>query len=232
MMNRIVQKMEQLKLKNKKALLAYVTAGFPSLSKTVEIIKAQDEAGIDLIELGIPFSDPIADGPMIQTASYEAICNGANLVKIFDLVEEIRKTCEIALIFKIYYNTILHYGVQEFVEKCSKVGVDGIIIPDLPYEEQFEINEFLDRENTPVLIQFVSSVSKQRIPMILENAKGFVYCSSSLSNQKDIEDYLKLVKSVSELPIIMNFETKNEQVIEDLKNEIDGIVLVSDYKGL
>ena len=146
-----------------------------SLQKVTELLA---EAGIDIIELGIPFSDPTADGPVIQDASYRSICKGTNLKGVFAAVEEVRKDCDVPLVFMMYYNTILYYGVDAFARKCAEVGVDGLIIPDLPKEEQFELVEALDNtENAPILIQLVAPVSADRIPMILENARGYVYLS-------------------------------------------------------
>ena len=173
-MNRIEERMKQLQDKNEKALITYMTAGLPNMEKTAEIIKEQEKAGIDVIELGVPFSDPIADGPVIQDASYRSILNGTNAEKTFEMVEELRKECEVPIIFMLYYNTVLHFGVEKFVDRCIKAGVDGLIIPDLPYEEQYEIKEYLDKENAPIMIQLVSPVSKDRIPMLVKNARGFI----------------------------------------------------------
>ena len=137
-MNRIEKRMEELQNKNEKAFVTYMTAGLPDMEGTKALIKAQAEAGIDIIELGIPFSDPTADGPVIQDASYRSICKGTNLKGVFAAVEEVRKDCDVPLVFMMYYNTILYYGVDAFARKCAEVGVDGLIIPDLPKEEQFE----------------------------------------------------------------------------------------------
>lgn len=180
-MNRIEAKMKALQEKGEKAFITYITAGLPDLEGTKKLLKAQEEAGLDVVELGIPFSDPVADGPVIQDASYKAICNGINLKKVFVTVEELRKEgSELPIVFMMYYNTILHYGVEAFVKKCNEVGVDGLIIPDLPLEEQEEIAKYLNQDETTILIQLVSPVSGDRIPKILDGAKGFVYCVSSM----------------------------------------------------
>ena len=133
-MNRIEKRLNELKRENKKAFITYMTAGLPDMKRSSEIIKIQYESGIDIIEIGVPFSDPIADGPVIQDASYRSIQKGTNLKKAFDLVSGVRKDCEVPIIFMLYYNTILYYGVENFVKKSIECGVDGIIIPDLPYE--------------------------------------------------------------------------------------------------
>lgn len=235
-MNRIETRLQELKQENKKAFITYMTAGLPSLEGTKDIILAQDEAGTDIIELGVPFSDPVADGPVIQEASYQSIQLGTNLVKVFDVVEEVRKESQIPIVFMLYYNTILYYGVEKFVEKCMQVGVDGLIIPDLPLEEQEEINEFLGKDGTPILIQLVSPVSKQRISKILKNARGFVYCVSAMgvtgqqaNFHKDILEYLTEVKNVSTIPVMMGFGIRDAKDVKPMKEIIDGAIVGSHF---
>lgn len=235
-MNRIEQKLKELTMQNKKALITYMTAGLPSLEGTKDIIIAQDEAGTDIIELGVPFSDPVADGPVIQEASYEAIQLGTNLTKIFQIVGEVRKESQIPIVFMLYYNTILYHGVSEFIDRCIEVGVDGLIIPDLPYEEQGEINEFLEKEEAPILIQLVSPVSKHRIPTLLRNARGFVYCVSSMgvtgqsaTFHKDIITYLEEVKKESKIPVMMGFGIRSAKDVAPMKNIIDGAIVGSHF---
>ena len=235
-MNRIEARFSQLQKENKKALITYITAGLPSVEKTIELVKAQDEAGVDVIELGIPFSDPVADGPVIQDASYRSIKNGTNLKQVFTAMEELRKESQVPIVFMMYYNTILHYGVKEFVEKCINVGVDGLIVPDLPLEEQDEIKSCLDGQDDLILIQLVSPVSKQRIPMILENARGFVYCVSQMgvtgkgaNFHKDIRNYLSEVKAVSKIPVMMGFGIRNAKDVEPLRDVIDGAIVGSAF---
>lgn len=235
-MNRIEEKLAKLKEKKQKALITYMTAGLPNMEGTKEIIKVQENAGTDIIELGIPFSDPAADGPIIQQASYEAILKGTNLVKTFQMVKELREDSKIPIVFMMYYNTILHYGVEAFVKECTRVGVDGLIIPDLPFEEQGEINEYLMDKDAPILIQLVSPVSKGRVPMLLEHARGFVYCVSSMgvtgqegSFHKDVEKYLKEVKNISEIPVMMGFGIRTAKDVEPVKDSIDGAIVGSHF---
>ena len=178
MENRIEQRMQQLQEKGEKAFITYMTAGLPSMEGCKELIKAQEQAGTDVLELGIPFSDPVADGPVIQDASYKSIQLGTNLKKVFALMKEVRaEGVELPIIFMMYYNTALYFGLENFVEECIKSGVDGLIIPDLPLEEQGELQQFLQKEGAPILIELVSPVSADRIPTILEGARGFVYLS-------------------------------------------------------
>ena len=181
-MNRIEERLTALKEEGKKAFITYTTAGLPDYDTTKKLMFAQEKAGIDIMEIGVPFSDPIADGPVIQDASFKAIQNGASLEGTFTMMGEVRKAgLNSPVVFMLYYNTVYHYGVEDFVNKCIENGVDGLIIPDLPFEEQGEIKDVLAKnEKSPILIQLVSPVSKGRIPMLLENARGFVYCVSQM----------------------------------------------------
>lgn len=235
-MNRIEERFSQLQKENKKALITYITAGLPDIKKTIELVKAQEEAGIDVIELGIPFSDPVADGPVIQDASYRSIQNGTNLKMVFEAMEELRKSSQVPIVFMMYYNTILHYGVKEFVEKCIQTGVDGLIVPDLPFEEQGEIRQYLDGQDALIQIQLVSPVSKDRVPMLLENARGFVYCVSQMgvtgkgaNFHKDIRNYLSEVKKVSKIPVMMGFGIRSAADVEPLRDVIDGAIVGSAF---
>lgn len=239
-MNRIEEKLQLLKEKKEKAFITYITAGLPDMEITKALIKAQEEAGTDIIELGIPFSDPIADGPVIQQASFEAIQNGANLRKIFTCLEEIRREgVQMPVIFMMYYNTVLHYGVEAFARKCQEIGVDGLIIPDLPYEEQDELQKALEGQDTTILIQLVSPVSKERVPMILEHARGFVYCVSSMGVtgqaadfHKEVMEYLSYVKEVSKIPVMMGFGIRTAADVAPMKEIIDGAIVGSHFINL
>ena len=231
-MNRIEERLSKLQEKGEKAFITYMTAGLPDMEGMKEILKAQEEAGTDIVEIGIPFSDPVADGPVIQDASYRSILKGTNLKKTFEAVKEVRETCQIPIVVMMYYNTILHYGVQAFVDKCEEVGVDGLIIPDLPFEEQKEIKDCMTSEGAPILIQLVSPVSKQRVPMILENARGFVYCVSSMGVTgqegdfyETVREYLKEVKEQSKIPVMMGFGIASAKDVEFVRDIIDGCIV-------
>ncbi len=235
-MNRIESRMDELKNRNKKAFITYVTAGLPDMDKTAELIKTQD--GItDVIELGIPFSDPIADGPVIQQAGYEALQNGSSLKKTFVLMESIRKEgCEMPIVFMLYYNTIANYGVEEFVKKCNETGVDGIIVPDLPLEEQDSLREALVKSDKTILIELVSPVSGSRIKDILKNARGFVYCVSSMGVtgqaadfHREVISYLSKVKEESKIPVMMGFGIREAIDVKPMKDIIDGCIVGSHF---
>lgn len=237
MKNRIEQRMQQLQEKGEKAFITYMTAGLPSMEGCKALIKAQEQAGTDVLELGIPFSDPVADGPVIQDASYKSIQLGTNLKKVFALMKEVRaEGVELPIIFMMYYNTALYFGLENFVEECIKSGVDGLIIPDLPLEEQGELQQFLQKEGAPILIELVSPVSADRIPTILEGARGFVYCVSGMgvtgqsgNFHKQILNYLASVKKVSKIPVMMGFGIEEAKDVAPMKEVIDGAIVGSHF---
>lgn len=232
-MNRIEEKMAYLQEKKEKAFITYMTAGLPDMEGTKALVKAQAEAGVDIIELGIPFSDPIADGPVIQDASYRSICLGTNVAKVFAMMQELREEkLDLPVVFMLYYNTILHYGIKAFAAKCKEAGVDGLIVPDLPFEEQQELKEALAEQEGAILIQLVSPVSKERIPAILENARGFVYCVSAMgvtgqagTFHKEVLAYLSEVKKISKIPVMMGFGIRTPEDIAPMKDIIDGAIV-------
>lgn len=231
-MNRIEERLNQLKEKNEKALITYITAGLPDYEHTKNILLEQEKAGVDIVELGIPFSDPVADGPVIQDASYRAICNGATLQKTFDMMKELREAgCRLPIVFMMYYNTILHYGIEAFVKKCVEIGVDGLIIPDLPYEEQSDLKQYLEKTST-ILIPLVAPTSKQRLKKILMDAKGFVYCVSSMGVtgqaadfHKEIKSYLDDVREHASIPVMMGFGIRSVDDVKHLSDKIDGVIV-------
>ena len=240
MANRIEVQLEKLQEKKEKAFITYITAGLPDLQTTKDIIKAQEAAGIDIIELGIPFSDPIADGPVIQQASYESILGGTTLRKVFALMEEMRSEgVKVPIVFMMYYNTIVNYGLTDFAVKCQSVGVDGLIVPDLPFEEQEPLQKALEGKDSTILLQLVSPVSAGRIPLILENARGFVYCVSSMGVtgqaadfHREVKNYLSYVKSVAKIPVMMGFGIRTAEDVAPMKDFIDGAIVGSYFINL
>ncbi len=239
-MNRIEEKFQQLKKEQKKAFVTYITAGLPDMERCKELIKAQEEAGLDVLELGVPFSDPVADGPVIQDASFRSIQKGTSLRKCFDLVEKVRKEgVELPIVFMMYYNTIIHYGLEEFARKCNETGVDGLLVPDLPMEEQGSLKEALGDRDETILLQLVSPVSAGRIPEILQDARGFVYCVSSMGVtgqaadfHKSVLSYLKDVKQQSSIPVLMGFGIRTPQDVAPMKEIIDGAIVGSHFINL
>lgn len=232
-MNRIEKRFNELKEKGEKALITYITAGDPSIEKTEELIYAKEKGGASIIEIGIPFSDPLADGPVIQEAAQRALKNGINVKKIFKCIEKARETTEIPMVFLVYYNTILAYGISNFVKKCDEVGVDGLIIPDLPLEEEEEIMPYI-RESNVVLIPLVAPTSKERIKEIVKDKKGFVYCVSSLgvtgmknNFYKESDEFLNSVRTYTSLPIAVGFGISDSEDIKRFKPYVDGVIVGS-----
>ena len=235
MSNRIELHLQTLKEKGEKAFITYLTAGLPDMETTATLIKEQKDT--DIIELGIPFSDPIADGPVIQQASYEAILAGASLKKTFALMESLRKEgVEKPIVFMMYYNTIVNYGIEAFAAKCHEAGVDGLIVPDLPFEEQETLQAALAGSDETILIQLVSPISADRIPEIVKDAKGFIYCVSSMGVtgqaadfHAKVKEYLTSVKEVSKIPVMMGFGIREAADVEGVKDIIDGAIVGSHF---
>lgn len=232
-MNRIDKRFNMLKEQGKKALIPYICSGDPSVEMTEKLVYALEEAGADIIELGIPFSDPLADGPVIQAAGLRAFDNGYRLSDTFKIVENVRRNSEVPLVIMVYYSSIIGFGKESFVENCIKSGVDGLIIPDLPFEEYEEIKPLL--ENTSLyLIPLVGLTSGDRIPMLVKEAKGFVYCVSSMGvtgvrKEFDtrVEGFVKEVKANTDTPACIGFGISSKEDIEKFDGYADGCIVGS-----
>lgn len=231
-MSRIEKKFKELN--GKTAFISYITAGDPHLSQTKELVLALEKGGSDIIELGIPYSDPIADGPVIQDAAKRALDRGATIEKIFEVVVDIRKSTDIPLVFLVYFNSIYARGVENFIEDCSRIGIDGLIIPDLSVEEREEILPFIKNKDID-LIPLVAPNSKDRIPKILENGDGFVYCISSFGVTgtrtefaSTIGSYLEEVKKYSKLPIALGFGISKREDVKAFEKIADGVIVGSE----
>lgn len=233
-MNRIEQKFLELKKHNKKAFIGFLTAGDPSLEQTVELVCGLEEAGADIIELGIPYSDPLADGPVIQLAAQRAFKNkDLSVANIMKTVATLRERTQVPLLYLVYINTIIVYGKERFIKDCVEAGIDGLIIPDMPLEERDELLSLISATEL-ALIPLVAPTSKDRIEKIINGGKGFVYCVSSLgvtgrSSQfySDVTSYLKDVKKKSTLPVAVGFGISTKKDIEDLSAHVDGVIVGS-----
>ena len=189
-----------------KAFIPFVTCGDPSLEVTEKIVYAMVEAGADLIELGIPFSDPTAEGPVIQGANLRALSGGVTTDKVFEMVEKIRRNTDIPMVFMTYANVVFSYGTERFCKRAAEVGMDGLILPDVPFEEKEEFAKITDKYGLD-LISLIAPTSHERISMIAKEAEGFVYCVSSLGVTgmrsqitTDIGAMVKLVKAQKDIP--------------------------------
>jgi len=188
--NRINQLFQQ---KNKNILSVYFTAGYPELNDTVTIIRELEKNGVDLIEIGMPFSDPVADGPVIQNSSYTALKNGMSVKKLFGQLKDIRKTVKMPLIMMGYLNPVLQFGIENFCQKCSEVGIDGLIIPDLPLNEYLErYKPIFEAHNIHNILLITPQTSDERIRQIDAESSGFIYMvstSSTTGMKKNVADY-------------------------------------------
>lgn len=218
---------------NKKAFIPFITCGDPSLEVTEQLVYAMAEAGADLIELGIPFSDPTAEGPVIEAADMRSLKAGTTTDKIFDMVKRVRERVALPMVFMTYANVIFSYGSERFLSQAAALGMDGVILPDIPYEEKGEFQE-LCRKYDMDLISLIAPTSKDRIRMIAREAEGFIYCVSSLGVTgvrseitTDIEAMVRLVKEVKDIPCAVGFGISTPEQAERMAAVSDGIIVGS-----
>ncbi len=218
---------------NGKAFISFLTAGDPDIETTKECILKMVQAGADLIEIGIPFSDPIAEGVVIQEANIRALNSKTNLKDIFKLVKELREEIETPIVFLTYINPVFNYGYERFFSECSADGVDGIIIPDLPFEEKSEIKDIAKKYDVDI-ISLVAPTSAERIKNIAKEADGFVYVVSSMGVTgvrkeitTDIASIVKLVKDVTDTPAAIGFGINTPEQAEYFARMSDGVIVGS-----
>ena len=218
---------------NKKAFIPFVTAGDPTLDTTRDIVLAMQEAGADLIEIGIPFSDPVAEGPVIQEADIRALSGGVTTDKIFDMVEGISDQLHIPVVFMTYINPIYVYGVEKFAQRTKECGVAGVIVPDVPFEEKEEICSVFAAHGLTV-ISMVAPTSAERVKMIAEEAEGFLYCVSSMGVtgirteiSTDIADLIAVVKEVKDIPCAIGFGISTPEQAKKMAEISDGAIVGS-----
>jgi len=218
---------------NKKAFIPFITAGDPCLEVTKQLVFAMEEAGADLIELGIPFSDPVAEGVVIQKADERALKAGTTTDKIFDMVKEIRKQSNIPLTFMTYVNPIFVFGVEKFARLCRECQVQAVIVPDIPFEEKEELAPYFEKEGIH-FISLIAPTSNDRIQMIAKEANGFLYCVSSLGVtgvrteiHTNIKEMIRLVKEVNEIPCAIGFGISTPEQAKEMCSISDGIIVGS-----
>lgn len=231
--NRIDRCFTRLALAKRKALILFLTAGDPDLATTERLVLELEQKGADIIELGIPFTDPMAEGPTIQKANQRALEAGATLNQIFTLVQTLRQKTQIPLVFLMYYNSLLHYGQEAFFAQCQSAGVDGVIIPDLPYDEAEEIRPYCERYAV-YQIALAAPTSSERLSKIAASAKGFLYCVSSLGVTgirqefaKGIQCFLKASQKTASVPICVGFGISEADQVRFLAPHCDGIIVGS-----
>ncbi|MEX0723957.1 MAG: tryptophan synthase subunit alpha [Gracilimonas sp.] len=235
-MNRI-QNVFKNKKSDEKLMSLFITAGYPDLDSTVELILGFEKNGADIIELGMPFSDPLADGPTIQYSSDIAIQNGITMDKIFGMVKEVRKQSEIPIILMGYMNPVLRYGVVRFTEKASEAGVDGLIIPDIPLEEDGMIKEHASNNNLDVIHLVAPNTADSRMKLADENSQGFVYCVSvtGVTGARDgdevsnsVNRFIQRVKTnITKNPVMVGFGIKSYKDAQSIASNADGFIVGS-----
>ena len=216
-----------------KAFIPFITCGDPSLEVTEQLVYAMEEAGADLIELGIPFSDPTAEGPVIQGANVRALSGGVTTDKVFDMVVKIRKNSSVPMVFMTYANVVFSYGTERFIKTAAEIGMDGLILPDVPFEEKEEFDEFARLYDVDI-IGLIAPTSKERTKMLCENTRGFLYCVSSLGVtgmrskiETDFGEMFEEIKKYSKVPTALGFGISTKEQAEVLKDYADGIIIGS-----
>ena len=214
--------------KDGKALIGFLTAGVPSAEDTLRYMEDLETAGADLIEIGVPFSDPVADGAVIMEADVQALKNKVHLPQVMEIVKAFRKQSETPLVFLTYYNPIFNYGVKKFFEEAKDIGLDGVAIPDLPYEEQMEIRPFADTYGIDI-IQIIGPASEERICQNVKNATGFVYIVSSVESanrkadiKRNLADIISVIRKTTDTPIVVGLDGHHPEELQKMKEMADG----------
>ena len=218
---------------NGKAFIAFITCGDPYLATTAEAVKEAVRNGADLIELGIPFSDPTAEGPVIQGANIRALKGGVTTDKIFDFVRELRKEVTVPMVFMTYANVVFSYGSEKFIATCKEIGMDGLILPDVPFEEKEEFQSICDRYDMD-FISLVAPTSENRIAMIAKEAKGFLYIVSSLGVtgtrteiKTDLSSIMEVVRRNTDVPCAIGFGISTPEQAKKMAGLSDGAIVGS-----
>lgn len=235
-MNRIKNKLQNSS--SKKLLSIYFTAGYPQPEDTVEILKELQKSGVDMVEIGLPFSDPLADGPVIQRSSEAALKNGMTTNKLFAQLENIRESIEIPLLIMGYFNPILQYGVEKFCRKCSEIGIDGLIVPDLPLEEyELQYKQIFQQYDLLPVFLITPETSEARIREIDTASDGFIYMVSTAAvtggtkgfGAEQKEYFTRVSKMGLKNPLIVGFGIKDEKTFEQATEETNGAIIGSAF---
>ncbi|OUP51162.1 tryptophan synthase subunit alpha [Lachnoclostridium sp. An181] len=228
---------------NKKAFIPFITAGDPSLEMTEQLLYTMQKAGADLIEIGIPFSDPVAEGVVIQEANERALKQGCTTDKIFDMLSRARERVTVPLVFLTYLNPIYTYGKERFMQKCAECKIDGLIVPDMPYEEREELQDVCKKYDIKI-ISLIAPTSKERIAMIASKAEGYLYCVSSLGVtgirkeiKTDIADMVAHIRETTDIPCAVGFGIASTEQAKEMAALSDGAIvgsaivkLIGEYK--
>ena len=228
-----MNKIAEVFAKEKKVFIPFITAGDPSLEKTEEMIYAMENAGAGIIEIGIPFSDPVAEGPVIQEADLRALAAGCKTDKIFAMLKRVRQNTKVPLVFLTYINPIFTYGCDKFFKNCRDCDISGVIIPDVPFEEKGEVAGYCKKYGVD-LISLIAPTSEQRIKMIARDATGYIYLVSSLgvtgvrtTITTDIGAIVEQIRQVTKVPIAVGFGIATPEQAEKMAKISDGAIVGS-----
>lgn len=234
MSNPIINKFNSLREKNKKGLITFITGGDPNIDTSYRLIEEMLNCGVDIVEIGIPFSDPVAEGPTIEKANMRALKAGTSTDDIFDLVKKLRKDRSEPLVFMLYINLVYRYGTKKFIDKCVEVGINGLIIPDLPLEEIDEVKEYTDKSDILLINLVAPTTNESRLQKIIDKSEGFIYCVSSLgvtgvrsSISTDLENFYKRIRSKTKLPLALGFGLSSKEHIKSIKGDWDAFIIGS-----
>ena len=233
MMNRLQQKMTYSAARKEKSLACFLTAGYPTLDALLPLVRAVEKGGADIIELGMPFSDPLADGPVIQHSSHVAIQQGATLDWILSRVQLIRKTSDIPIVLMGYLNPIFAYGPHKFFAASACAGVDGLILPELPFEESNRLGDLFESNNLANILLVTPTTPPERIALIDKKSSGFLYCVSTTgvtgSSKRRIDDsYVRAVKKSAKInPVLVGFGIRSAEDARRAAHAVDGVVVGS-----
>ena len=219
--------------KDTKAFIPFITGGDPSLEITEQLLYAMEEAGADIIEIGIPFSDPIAEGPVIQAANERALAAGCTTDRLFETVKKAREKVQVPMVFLTYLNPIFTYGKERFMERCRECGIQGVVVPDMPFEEKGELREVC-REYGVEIISLIAPTSHERITAIAKEAEGYIYCVSSLGVtgmrkeiSTDIQGMVDKVRQVTKVPCAVGFGISTPEQAQKMAAVSDGVIVGS-----
>ena len=233
-MNRIRNTFQKLKKTGEKAFIVYLTSGYPDIETTEKLVLEMADRGVTMVELGVPFSDPIADGAIIQEASYKALLNGINLEQIFLTVRRLRKSTQIPLIFMTYYNPVYQYGLEKFARKAAGAGVDGIIVPDLPPEESEDLGIYLRKHGLSLIFLLASNSPPDRMKLIAKKSDGFIYCLAHIgitgtraTLEQGLRRFLKKTAAVADKPFVVGFGISRPEQVRKIAGWADGVVVGS-----
>ena len=233
-MNRIDLKFQALKKNKQTAFIPFITAGDPNLNITYDLILKLERAGADVIELGMPFSDPMADGPTIQKANERSLAGGCTLDKILNLIKRVRKVSQVPILLMGYYNPILQFDLNDFSQKAQQVGVDALLIVDLPAEEAGDLRKALAQTDIHLVYLLTPTSTKERIELVDQYGSGFVYYVSMTGTTgaqaiqtKDVVKQIKKIKRQIKLPLCVGFGISTPADVKSLKNHCDGVVVGS-----